>query len=571
MTLKFECEPAEVGSEVTFQGLQAEIEQRALAALDRARQGVSDIATNRALRGRSRDRQSIAILKSGLFDVELYLSTYKDVAASGVDPLQHYIESGDEDGRWPNAFFDPVFYRQQFVAQGRWPFSTLYHYVMKGEAAGLRPCAAFDPERYLNSNEQLDLWIDRPLAHFLWIGRHHGLSSTRRPRLAPDQKVSLSRNHLPSPVSPIGLTRGVNLIGPLDRVVGLGVSARGYFEGVALTGFGPVGARVQTREFGLQSAIAAQSDLPDFIESAAINLVHLNGDVLPLMLRAGGKSLLAGRYNIAVWYWEMPTLRPEWRALMDHFHAFWAPSPFVADALLQLTAKPISLIPPYLSYLGSAPPGPSQGEDAHFVYCFDANSVVERKNPGLLLDAFLHAFPPGSRARLTFKVTYPNRQLPELERIYAACAQDVRIRVIDTLISDAELHRLIASATAYVSPHRSEGLGLTIIEAMAFGTPVIATPFGGVAEFVTPDTAWPIAYRLVELADDFAPYPRGYVWAEPALQSVADSMRAVVADPQEARTRAAAAQAKVLRHFASPHLIDTVRGALLDSAKTVGL
>jgi glycosyltransferase involved in cell wall biosynthesis len=570
--LEFECTAEECGSEATYRRLIAHLDQRALGVLQRApgrlgrRFGIFGAAA------RYRDPQTIAILKSGLFDADLYLSTYKDVGAAGADPLRHYIESGDEEGRWPNAFFDPTFYRKQFTATGRWPFSTLHHYATVGEAAGLRPCAAFDRDRYIAGNADLGPWIERPLAHFLWIGRHHGLSSTRRARRLPDERVTVTPRHLPSPVSPDGLGRAVNIIGPLDRLGGVGVSARGYLAGLEAAGAGPVGARVQRRAFAAQSSTGEGTAFPGLIADAAINLVHMGPDTLPLLLNSPDGGVLAGRYNIAVWYWELPTLRPEWRDAMDLFHEFWAPSPFVARAISQLTAKPVRLVPPYLPYLARPRPERSfNPSPPHFVYCFDANSIVERKNPGLLLDAFLQAYPEESDARLTFKVTYPNRRLVELEHLYDAARRHPNVEVVDHLFSDAQLHRLIASATAYVSPHRSEGLGLTIVEAMALGTPVIATAFGGIAPFMTLDAAWPIEFRVVEIAEDHAPYPCGFVWADPDLESLSCQLRAVATNPQLAQERAAVARERVLANFASDAVIQTYQRELERAATIIGL
>ena len=569
MTLKFVHDPTLSEPEPIYRQLIAHIDQRAAEAIGDPAKGWRAVL-GRA--GRLYDDERITILKSGLFDADLYLSTYKDVAAARADPLQHYIESGDEEGRWPNAFFDPVFYKKQFAVTGRWPFSALHHYAAKGEAAGLRPCSAFDRDRYIAGNVGLGPWLERPLAHFLWIGRYCGLSPMRGTRRSSDQMVTISKRQLPRPVSPMGLTRGVNVVGPLDRVGGVGVSARGYLEAVRKADFGPVGARVQRREFVAQSPSDTAADSAKFIADAAINLVHMGPDTLPLMLKDGGGSFLSNRYNIAVWYWELPTLRPEWLDAMDLFHEFWAPSPFVARSIRQLTAKPVRLAPPYLSHLSSYfPERPSEDAAPHFVYCFDANSVVERKNPGLLLDAFLAAFPAESAARLTFKVTYPNRQVAELERLYAAARKFANIEIVDHLLSDEELRRLIASATAYVSPHRSEGLGLTIIEAMAYGTPVIATPFGGIETFVTPDASWPLRFRLAEVGDGRHPYPKGFVWADPDMASLVQALREVAANPQAASDRAKIARDRVLDHFASATLVQTHRDALEKAAKRAGL
>ncbi|HEX4183892.1 MAG TPA: glycosyltransferase [Caulobacteraceae bacterium] len=554
MTLRFDCEDDDYGSEATYRRLVEHID--ALAAAD----------------GRRRDAQAAAILKSGLFDTELYLATYKDVAASGADPLRHYIESGDEEGRWPNAFFDPVFYRGQFAASGRWPTTALHHYATIGEAAGLRPSAAFDPRRYLEASG-LGAWVERPLAHYLWIGRRHGLSPTGRTLRASGEKVTLAPRRAPPALSSERRRRAVNLIGPLDKVGGTGVSARGYLQALQGAGFGPVGVWARRREFMAQASVQSDANFGPFIADAAINVVHMGADTLPLLLSGPDKDLLSGSYNIAVWYWELPTLRPEWWELMDLFHAFWAPTPFIARAISQLTAKPVRLVPPYLSHLSklNAARPPATDPHPHFVYCFDANSVVERKNPGCLLDAFLEAFPGEAEARLTFKVTYPNWRLPELARLRETAARHGHVQIIDRLLSADELHQLMGSASAYVSPHRSEGLGLTIVEAMALGVPVIATPFGGAEGLVTDDAAWPLNYALVELAEDCGPYPRGYVWAEPDQASLGRALRQAAVRSEVAAKKAAIARGRVLEGFSSPSVVEACRTALQEAGAAAGV
>ena len=41
--------------------------------------------------------------RSGTFDAEWYRGAYKDVAASGMDPLRHYVCHGAGEGRAPNG------------------------------------------------------------------------------------------------------------------------------------------------------------------------------------------------------------------------------------------------------------------------------------------------------------------------------------------------------------------------------------------------------------------------------------------------------------------------------------
>lgn len=503
-------------------------------------------------------RQALTVLKLGLFDLEYYQSSYPDVVSAGLDPVAHYINLGDAEGRRPNAVFDPAFYRTQFDKNALGNISSLYHYTMLGEAIGLKASSSFSPRRYLQSNTDLKDWLVHPLSHYLLVGRAEGRTMNHRARLSHAQKVRFERTPLPAPCERTDPWQGTNVIGPLDRVSGLGVSARGYLEGLRLAGLERVGCRAQQREFAIQSSTDEMPALAPYIADAEVNLVHMNGDTLPVMIAHGGDEMFAGKYNIAVWYWELPTLRPEWQVSMKYFHEFWAPTPFIYRLLRQSTSKPVRLLPPYLAYLATLKRTASATGETRFVYCFDANSILERKNPGALLDAFLLAFPQNSssaRVRLTFKITYPNRRNEEVDRLYVAAAHDSRIKIIDHLLPDAELHELIGSASAYVSPHRSEGLGLTVIEAMGAGVPVISTAFGGVDAFVDTETGYSPEFGLVELEDDYVPYPQGFVWADPDVDSLASQLKQVHENPAEADRKAKAAKQRVLDYFCSPTLI----------------
>ncbi|MCB2016690.1 MAG: glycosyltransferase family 4 protein [Hydrogenophaga sp.] len=518
-------------------------------------------------------RQALTVLMLGLFDSEYYLATYPDIAACGADALMHYVQFGDKEGRWPNAHFNPTTYRKHFAPGALEEVCALYHYAVFGEDLGLDSPTAFSPRRYLQSNPELQAWVDRPLAHFLHLGKPAGLVLHHRIRLSSDQNVDVPKRAVLSVPAPLQPEQGINVVGPLDKISGLGVSARGYLEGLRLAGAPRLGARAQQREFPRQSSLDSDHlSLPEFIEGARVNIVHMNGDTLPMMLEHGGDALFQGTYNIAVWYWELPNLRPEWQVSMKYFHEFWAPTPFIAETLRRSTAKRVTLLPPYLAYLNDIRPESEREGGHNFVYCFDANSILERKNPRALLDAFQMAFPPGQGnddVHLTFKITYPDHENPEVKRLYEAAANDSRVRIIDYLLSDEELHHLIGTASAYVSPHRSEGLGLTVVEAMGAEVPVITISFGGLSHFISPDTAWPVRYHRVELPADYFPYPQGFVWADPDVDSLAENLRFVLESPEEVKCRAMAARERVLDYFCSDRLVDAYR-AELDCLKQLG-
>jgi glycosyltransferase involved in cell wall biosynthesis len=91
---------------------------------------------------------------------------------------------------------------------------------------------------------------------------------------------------------------------------------------------------------------------------------------------------------------------------------------------------------------------------------------------------------------------------------------------------------------------------------------VIATPYGGVEQFVRPDVAYPIDYRMVELKEDYPPYPRGYVWADPDIASLALRLREVVDNGEDGRVRAERARTNVIDVFAAQQLLERYRNEL---------
>jgi glycosyltransferase involved in cell wall biosynthesis len=71
------------------------------------------------------------IKESGLFDPVWYVNTYQDVAASGMDPLEHYLQHGAQERRNPSAHFDAEAYLSQHpdILNG---VNPLLHYVVYG-------------------------------------------------------------------------------------------------------------------------------------------------------------------------------------------------------------------------------------------------------------------------------------------------------------------------------------------------------------------------------------------------------------------------------------------------------
>lgn len=106
--------------------------------------------------------------------------------------------------------------------------------------------------------------------------------------------------------------------------------------------------------------------------------------------------------------------------------------------------------------------------------------LVVNKGFDLLLEAW-EALPAKIDARLVIGGDGPERV--QLEQRAARSVRSGTISFAGRL-ERADVAQLLRSASVFVLPSRAEALGLTVLEAMAAGTPVVAAEVGGVPELV---------------------------------------------------------------------------------------
>ena len=101
-------------------------------------------ARSRPSRQLSRARQAIA--NSGFFDQSWYMQQYPDVAASGIDPLTHFLQFGSAELRDPGPAFSTSKYVTQYADVRTATVSPLVHYLEFGKAEGRRAFPVSEPE-----------------------------------------------------------------------------------------------------------------------------------------------------------------------------------------------------------------------------------------------------------------------------------------------------------------------------------------------------------------------------------------------------------------------------------------
>jgi CDP-glycerol glycerophosphotransferase len=84
-------------------------------------------------------RRDVAVIaESELFDRHFYLRNNPDVAASGMDPVEHYVRYGASERRRPSRNFDTAFYLESNPDVAKSGQNPLRHFIEFGEREGRR-------------------------------------------------------------------------------------------------------------------------------------------------------------------------------------------------------------------------------------------------------------------------------------------------------------------------------------------------------------------------------------------------------------------------------------------------
>lgn len=346
---------------------------------------------------------------------------------------------------------------------------------------------------------------------------------------------------------------GVNLIGHITGNLGLGVAARNTLRALhasdrplEVIDIDPGGGRGGLDD-EYAALIATQPAAP-----WRVNLFHLNPTEVSALVRSRPSWLdVTGRIDACVPFWELPRLPVTggWVELMEALDVVLAPTRFVADAVKASAPRANVWHFPQAVYLPEGVVADRArfglpGNATLFYMSLDITSDTRRKNPEGALDAFARAFAGRDDARLVVKLN--NRGTTSWGDAAARAIEDrirhdERIIVIDEALPYADVLALSASCDVYVSLHRSEGLGLNLLEAMSLGKPVISTAWSGTMDFTGEDDSCLVGYDLVPVVASHPAYrPHaigpGQVWAEPRIDEAAHWMRRL-ADDADLRTR----------------------------------
>lgn len=326
-------------------------------------------------------------------------------------------------------------------------------------------------------------------------------------------------------------TFGVNLIGYAYGELGIGEDVR--MAALALKAanvpftvinFCP-GGNVRQQDRSIEQWISDQAVYP-------INLVCLTALEHLRLFAERGEALFRHRYTIGYWPWELQKWPENWQHCFNLVNEVWVSSQHTWQALNNNDAVPVFTMPMAVVLnkvtIDHRKNWSLPDEDYLFVFSFDGNSTLARKNPLAIIQAFELAFPLGNEAvGLVIKCMRPDQNSPAWQNILKQAKLDPRIYIIDQMLEKDQVLGLYKLCNCFVSLHRAEGFGRGIAEALLLGLDVIATDYGGNVDFCLTENAHLVNSRMIDVQRDDYVEPSNQCWAEPDIHEASLLMRRV--------------------------------------------
>jgi len=340
---------------------------------------------------------------------------------------------------------------------------------------------------------------------------------------------------------------GVDVLGFFSAEHGVGEASR-----VLTQSLRSVGVPVSTIDYTDTQSRREHSYKTDEESRYKVLLTSINSDQLIAAHDRIQPEFFTDRYVIGQWFWELEEA-PHWFSTAYPFvDELWAPTRFIESMLKRSVPDRIHVeyvpLPVHVPEIDDSLNREHFGLDDRFMFLFmfDFMSVMKRKNPLALIEAFAQSFTAGEGPQLVIKTINGDKRPQEYETLRTVALSHPGVTVIDKYFTKVETATLSSLSDCYVSLHRSEGLGLTMSEAMTFGIPVIATDYSGNVDFMNSDNALLVPNTRVAVGEGAEGYSPLATWVEPDISVAASHMRFVYENQQQAREMGERGRANIL-------------------------
>jgi glycosyltransferase involved in cell wall biosynthesis len=231
--------------------------------------------------------------------------------------------------------------------------------------------------------------------------------------------------------------------------------------------------------------------------------------------------------KIGYFLWELPDFPEHFIPALQLVDQIWCPTKFVQDTFFKKSKQLVLTLP--LPVVQQPPAGRdfraehNIPNDAFVVlFMFDLQSTMKRKNPEATLSVFNNFAKKRHDTYLLMKV---NRWQSLGKETLAWIPNHPRIKIIIETLEPGQLTDLYQSSDCYLSLHRSEGFGRTLVEAMQNGLYIVSTDYSGPKDFLTDKNSFLVDWHLIDaLPQDYPYLKHKSSWAEPQEQSAINQL-----------------------------------------------
>ena len=333
------------------------------------------------------------------------------------------------------------------------------------------------------------------------------------------------------------MPRGLNLIGYATSPTGLGEDLRSFAAMLDYLKVPYSIIDIPTESSGKASAPWAYLCTDDFSTS----FFFMSPMECARLAEAQPKMFSEPKLRVGYFLWELPDFPEAYLSSLNLVDHIWCPTSFVQSAFFSRVKKLILSIPLPVINVPKAGRDLRQElnipRDAYVVlYMFDVRSTLNRKNPQGTIKAFMQFLKKRKDAYLILKI---NRWQQVNPSVFDWIPTHPNIRLVSETMQDAELADLYEAANVYLSLHRSEGFGRTLVEAMQHGLEVISTAYSGPEDYLGPAYARLVDWDEVAVKAGDYPYTAGSTWAEPSIISALSQLEAAYIDRDPKRKKRA--------------------------------
>ena len=347
---------------------------------------------------------------------------------------------------------------------------------------------------------------------------------------------------------------------------GIGRAARSCYEALRAEGLSPLAVDLSEMFHQIETdSVIPLSPMPR--ASSGTLILFANAPETERALMGLGLRRWHDWRIIGAWAWELPVGPTGWARQARMLSEIWYPSQYVRNALHHKLHVPYRIVPHYVPAkpVGKTAPLRAESENGvrlRVLSIADGRSSLPRKNLLSAIRMFTRAFSGAERAELFLKCRNLDLFPDYRQEVMQAVAADPRIHIIDRTLPQEEHEALLARSDVVISPHRAEGFGLNLAEAMACGKAVIATGWSGNLEFMDSENSILLPYRLAPVKDPSGIYSGfdGAQWAEAEIDAGANALRELYESPSSVANLADAACSSIGRKLISDRYTDALFG-----------